>query len=242
MAKLKKMILIKGKMRTLSGISIIGYAGARRIGGVDNPVIRDPLTDLPYVPGSSLRGKMRSLMELKLEKYYKDGEPHKLLNECVNENCIICRLFGSIPANRDVDEDARKKLGPTRLLVRDAYPDENSEKMLREYLVKTGLPYTEIKMENYLNRLKAKAVPRQNERIPAGVVFDIEMVLKIFEGDKVQEYLKHIKECLEMVEMDSIGGSGSRGYGKVRFEDMKVVIDGKEIPFEEAMNSDLETA
>lgn len=235
MARLKEIVLIKGKMRALSGISIIGYTGARRIGGVDNPVVRDPLTDMPYIPGSSLRGKMRSLLELKEGKFGSDGEPHKLQNQCVDEQCIICRLFGSIPSNRDVREDAKKEIGPTRLLVRDAYPDEKSQEILREYLVKTGLPYTEIKMENYLNRITAKATPRQNERIPAGVVFDIEMVLKVFEGDSRKEFLECIKDCLEMVEMDSIGGSGSRGYGKVRFEEMVVITEGKEIPLEEAL-------
>lgn len=221
---LKEMIPIRGKLRSLTGITIIGYAASRRIGGVDNPVIRDPLTDMPYIPGSSLRGKMRSLLEMKLGKYGEEGEPHKMLKSCLEDDCIICKLFGSIPDQRVKDEEKKsikEQIGPTRLLVRDAYLDEESKLRLRNYLERTGLPYTEIKLENYINRLTAKATPRQNERIPAGVVFDVEFVLKVFDGDNEEKFLNTIRECLELVEMDSIGGSGSRGYGKVKFEEMK---------------------
>ncbi|MCX7998863.1 MAG: type III-A CRISPR-associated RAMP protein Csm3 [Leptospiraceae bacterium] len=245
--KLKEIILITAKMRLITGVSIIGYAASRKIGGVDNPIVKDPLTEYPYIPGSSLRGKMRSLLELKLGKCTENGEPHKLQLECWNESqnykCKICRLFGSIPAQNLSNNEkaelelAKKKLGPTRLLVRDAYLDEESKINLRKYMEKTGLPYTEIKIENFLNRYFAKATPRQNERIPAGTVFDVEFVLKIFEGDEKIELINTLTECLNLVEMDSIGGSGSRGYGKVKFENLEVIAGNKKMKLEEYLES-----
>ncbi|MCX7998825.1 MAG: type III-A CRISPR-associated RAMP protein Csm3, partial [Leptospiraceae bacterium] len=240
---LEEIIQIKGKMRCITGVSIIGYAASRRIGGVDSPVVRDPMTDFPYIPGSSLRGKMRSLYELKYGKCTKKGEPHKMQEKC-KDNCIICRFFGSIPDRgsfsgknkKEVDDKIRETkevLGPTRLLVRDAFLVDKSKENLIKYMEKTGLQYTELKMENVINRYRSEAMPRNNERIPAGTIFNLEFLIKIFEGDDKLELLNTFKECLNLVEMDSIGGSGSRGYGKVKFENIKVIEGNKEMELDE---------
>lgn len=62
-ATLQGRVFIQGDIYALTGLHIGGAAGALEIGGVDSPIIRNPLNNQPYIPGSSLRGKMRSLAE-----------------------------------------------------------------------------------------------------------------------------------------------------------------------------------
>lgn len=55
--------IISGILECVTGTRIGGTQEKFEIGGIDNPVIKDPLTDLPYIPGSSLKGKLRHLLE-----------------------------------------------------------------------------------------------------------------------------------------------------------------------------------
>jgi len=226
--KLLKHYKLKGILRCLSGLRIGGTGGVLEIGGVDNPIIRDPLTAYPYVPGSSLKGKMRSLIELKYGKISNNGNPHSYSDEC-GDKCFICRIFGT-----SAGEKVNENLGPTRLIVRDAHLTESSKKKLDEFRREQGLLYAEVKSENTLNRITARANPRQMERVPAGTEFEIELVYRIFDtGDdgKIDEgyFKEYVIDALRLVENDALGGSGSRGYGKVKFVDLKLIKeDGTE--------------
>jgi CRISPR-associated protein Csm3 len=201
------------------------------IGGLDNPIIRHPLTELPYVPGSSLKGKMRSLLELRHNKIDASGEVHV----CDDPDCLICRIFGS---SADTG-----KIGPGRLIVRDAglTGDEEDEggdvvegwKTRIQRLREAGETGTEIKYENTINRITARANPRQMERVPAGVEFAFEIGYRIFsvdgdDGKRDLELFEHVIEGLQLVQADALGGSGSRGYGKVAFDDLTLTdIEGE---------------
>ncbi|WP_297499767.1 type III-A CRISPR-associated RAMP protein Csm3, partial [Thermococcus sp.] len=71
-------VVIRGRIKALTGLHIGSQRDVSEIGGIDNPVIKDPHTGLPYIPGSSLKGKLRSLFEVftnsKLDEW-KDKYP-----------------------------------------------------------------------------------------------------------------------------------------------------------------------
>ncbi len=195
--KFEKNVFITGKIRCITGLHIGGTKETVEIGGHDNPVIMDTLTRKPIIPGSSLKGKMRSLLEFTEDKVMKKGEPHK----CQDADCPICTVFGST-------EDVGR--GPTRLIVRDCFMDEDADVEL------------ETKTENVINRLKGKAEhPRTFERVPAGTEFNMELVVGLYsDGDK--ELIKYPLKALSLLENSYLGGSGTRGYGKVEFTDIEV--------------------
>jgi CRISPR-associated protein Csm3 len=207
--KLLKYKKIDGTIKVKTGLHIGGSADRIEIGGNDNPILKHPLTSEPYIPGSSLKGKMRSLLEFKLGKVEPNGEPHKWHGD---PNCPIMRIFGT--------SDDSAGIGPTRLIVRDAeLTQEFKDKMANE-----GVILTEDKYENTINRITARANPRPLERVPAGVEFKFEMSYRIFDmnGDNglADERLfdEYIPLALNLIELDTLGGSGTRGSGKVKFE------------------------
>jgi CRISPR-associated protein Csm3 len=175
------------------------------IGGLDNPIIREPSTNMPYIPGSSLKGKMRALSEWYLDEIPANGDPTR-----ARPGKRTARTFG-ISAQKGTD------IGPTRLVVRDARLSEQSEKDFKE-----GQPLTEVKSENSINRLTAMANPRPMERVVPGVTFDFEIVYKVLDdGDGGQQdeenYNKVVLVALALVQADFLGSSGSRGCGQVDF-------------------------
>ncbi len=184
------------------------------IGGLDNPVIKDP-KGRPYIPGSSLKGKMRVLSEFYHGKVSGDGNVHK----CSDSNCPVCGLFGTSVDNKSDNTFAR-----TRLIVRDAYLDEKSLEPLSDFL---ETKWTELKYENTINRVTSKANPRQQERVPAGAIFNAEFVVDIYEGDE-DKFLKNLLLAMKLLEDDYLGGSGSRGYGKIEFKNIRVLMRGKD--------------
>ncbi len=221
-------LTLKGTLRCVTGLRIGASADVIEIGGMDNPVIKHPLTGLPYVPGSSLKGKMRALLELRHDKidarFKVEGRRNRSYGEvhrpgghgCDGDKCLICRLFGS--------NAGEGKLGPARLIVRDAYltkGEEGWEQKIKDKLAK-GEAVTEVKHENTINRITAMANPRTMERVPAGVEFTFEIGYRIFDtgdgGATDRNLFKHVAEGLQLVVVDTLGGSGSRGYGKVAFE------------------------
>ena len=225
--QLKDYLTLHGTLRCVTGLRIGGAAEMIEIGGLDNPIIKHPLTGLPYVPGSSLKGKMRSLLELRLDKIDPrpevDGRRNRDYGEvhrpggygCEGEACPICRIFGS--------NAGEGKVGPARLIVRDAYLTKEWEDKTQERL-REGEPITEIKYENTINRITAMANPRQMERVPAEVEFAFEIGYRVFDtgdgGATDQRLFQHVIEGLQLVSADTLGGSGSRGYGKVAFESL----------------------
>jgi len=215
--ELKKIITITGQIVLKTGLHIGGSKDDIEIGGIDNPVIRHPLTKEPYIPGSSLKGKMRSLME-----YLHGKTPHDTFkyHVCGNKDCIVCLLFGT--------SDDKWEYGPTRLVVRDAFLN----KEWKNKILDNDLPLVEEKVENVIDRLQGKALhPRTMERVPEGAVFDFEIALRVFDVDDESLLLKETAKALKLVELDTLGGSGSRGYGKIEFKDL-VKHDGIEERFE----------
>jgi CRISPR-associated protein Csm3 len=186
---------------------------------MDNPVIRNPLTREPYIPGSSLKGKMRSLLEWKLGKVQNNrGNPCN----CGKADCQVCRVFGS--ANNSEGDQK----GPTRLIVRDAFLSEGDKKKMKD-----GKAIIEEKYENSLNRITARANPRPVERVVPGVTFDFEMVYRIIDmndGGKTDEenFGTVVLDALKLLKNDYLGGGGTRGNGRIDFTGLKDE-SGKEI-------------
>lgn len=90
-----------------------------------------------------------------------------------------------------------------------------------DMLKNTDLPYTESKTEVTIDRITAKAMPRTIERVPAGVSFNVNMVINIFDGEDESKLLKTLNDAMALLEDDYLGGNGSRGYGQVAFSEMK---------------------
>lgn len=201
MAKLVKKIKITAKLNVLTGLHIGGSKENVEIGGIDCPVIKVATRkNQPYIPGSSIKGKMRCLLE-QAAGAVKVGD-----NEKVN------KMFGT------ADKDNTQ---PSKLIVRDAYLSPKSVAEL-EACEALDMPYTENKFENTIDRVEGKAEhPRQQERVPAGAEFDVEMILNVWDNDKESDLLNMLKEGIRLIENDYLGGSGSRGYGQVKFEDLK---------------------
>ena len=210
MKQLIKKLDIHTALHLISGLHIGGNGDNVEIGGIDNPVIRNSIDRKPYIPGSSLKGKMRCL----LEQIY--GSPKVGGNEKINN------LFGFSEDNK-----------PSKIIVRDAFLTEESVKELEDRQDNLDAPFTEGKCENVIDRIKGTAKdPRQTERIPAGVSFDVEFILNIWDDDDDQEMLGLLKEGIKALENDYLGGSGSRGYGQVKFDELKQ----EEIKFNSARN------
>jgi CRISPR-associated protein Csm3 len=207
-------IFIRAKIKAVTGLHIGGSPAALAIGGVDNPVIRDTLTGRPYIPGSSVRGKMRSLWE-KMTGVRQNWSIGKgvSIHLCDKKQdyvqCPVCQIYGVMGQS--------ESSFPTRLVVRDAFLSVGSEEELR-LQAKTDLPYTEVKWEAVIDRVTSAAVPRQMERVPAGAVFDgFEAVFSVYDQGDLARFV-NVFEAMQLLEDDYLGGQGSRGSGKVRFE------------------------
>ena len=206
--------LVQGEILCLTGIHIGGSTAGMEIGGLDNPVIKDPLTEQPYIPGSSLKGKLRSLLEWQLGRI-EMHEKHKGFTACSCGECAACIIFG---VSSD-DTGVRLKAGPSRLTVRDAFPTKKTKDEWTAWLGE-GI-YTEIKTENTLDRVTAEANPRPMERVPAGSAFAFEMIFDIYKPDDRQQ-LRQLLSAMYLLEQSALGGSGTRGYGQVEFKQVTI--------------------
>ena len=212
--RLSSLIRITAVLVCETGLRIGGSKDTIQIGGLDNPIIRHPISDIPYIPGSSIKGKLRSLLESVYGRRTKDLSPPVKGDPCGCGLCEICRIFGA-------HRNSNHKLGATRLVVRDAKMTNESIELLTEAQQSKGVFFSEIKPENTINRDNGIANPRQNERIPEGTSFKIEMILKVYDVDDKQKMLDFIKQGIMLLENDYLGSSGSRGYGKVRFDKLE---------------------
>lgn len=212
--KLEKIINITGKIHLITGLHIGAGKDSIEIGGLDLPIMKTPRTQAPYIPGSSFKGKMRSLLEVTqllgkaaiAPRINEKGEP------CGCGQCLVCALFGAHKAKKEVQQN----MLPTRLLVRDAVLTPEFQKKFAD----ADLPM-EVKYENIINRVSGTAEhPRPVERVPAGVEFDFNLAIKIFEGDNEEELKNIILMGLKLIELDALGGHSSRGSGQVRFDDL----------------------
>lgn len=210
MRKLSKKIIIEGKIKLLTGTHIGGTNLSMSIGGIDKQVIRNPLNGRPYIPGSSLKGKLRSLIDLSYGAVFIDptGFKVKWISSKDIDREPAALLFGT--ANTDKAEKQR----PSRLIVRDGHLENFDELDANSELFN----YAEQKTEVCIDRITSAANPRTLERVPAGAIFGLNMVLNIFDGDEHSEEMlfNDVLRGLEMLQDDYIGGHGSRGYGHIK--------------------------
>jgi CRISPR-associated protein Csm3 len=222
-------VIIRGNIEVKTGMRIGGSTGGLKIGGVDLNVITDP-EGKPYIPGSSLKGKMRSLIEKteasKRPNFWnkdKDRDGKIDSHECDKDDdynqCAVCKIWGILGGASFTIPTL------TRLVVCDTHLDESS--ISEEMKENLELKWTEVKFETAINRITGTALGgslRQAERVPAGAKFKDEGGLIIFnvfdESDK--ELLKKVFVAMELLEHDYLGGMGSRGYGRISFQNVEV--------------------
>jgi len=203
---LKGKLSIQGILKLETGLHIGSAGDFAPIGAVDSPFIRDPFTKEPIIPGSSLKGKLRTL----LAKTYTDGY---VLNEVEADHEIIKRLFGVASK-----QDTR----PSRLQFFDLHITEDSLQRFGKMELDTYIG--EIKFENTIGRATAIANPRQIERVPAGTEFDFKLVYNVEVAEELFEDMDVLANGFILLQMDYLGGHGSRGYGRVSLRDLKVDI------------------
>jgi len=226
---------IDARISVQTGLHIGAGKETVEIGGIDNPVVKTPAGD-PYIPGSSLKGKLRFLLEWALGQVDSDGKPWNGGSARSNEDPIL-RIFGSSADARDW------RAGPTRLLMRDAHLDPG----WRDAQLQAGRELTESKTEVAIDRIAGKAAhgigARHTERVPPGAQFVFRLNFRLYDtgdgGATDRRYLAWLIQGLDLLEQDALGGSGSRGYGQIRFEDLylrgpggeKLRLDGNEFSF-----------
>ncbi|MCX8023446.1 MAG: type III-A CRISPR-associated RAMP protein Csm3 [Syntrophorhabdaceae bacterium] len=220
-----KLISIKklqGKIILKSGLHIGSGNMEMHIGGTDSPVIKHPHTFEPYIPGSSIKGKVRSLLELAcgLVPFATDDGglvSSKTVNkldgnpELKRHAEAILTIFGSSGADKD-DETG---YGPTRVSFSDCYLDETWKQKARD----NRWAYTEVKSENRIDRIKGTAEhPRFIERVPEGTEFNFLVTFKVLKEEDERLFQDYLLRGLKLLEMDALGGNGSRGYGRIEFD------------------------
>ena len=190
-------IQITGKLEVVTGMHIGGGSAFAAIGAVDSSVIKDTQSKLPMIPGSSLKGKMRTL----LAKSYNDR-----IVEPDNDAPEIIRVFGS----------AKKgQTHPSRIIVADMIMSNREELHKKEIN-----SMTEVKFENTISRQTAVANPRQIERVIRGAQFDLDIIYEVEATDEILSDMRLVAEGMKLLQYDYLGGHGSRGYGKVKFNDV----------------------
>lgn len=238
--------VIKATLKCITGLHIGGSKESFEIGGIDNPVIKTSISiqlpdreikeGMPYIPGSSLKGKIRSLLEWKeglveavIEKEYENGKEIEKVKGIVrdflnkeNKNLSnVSIIFGV----RDSKIREATVAGPVRVKFADIYPTkETIEKWENE--LGPGL-YTEVKTENAIDRITSSANPRRQERVPAGSEFEVEITYEKFDKQD-EDRLRIVFEGMKLLEDNYLGGGGSRGNGRVKFENIKILYKSKE--------------
>lgn len=213
MIKWTHVVEMKFEIELLDGMRIGGAGGGLEIGGIDPNLmaVKDPLSGQPYVPGSSLKGKLRSTLE-KEHGLGHDGKPCG----CGLPTCPVCPVFGA-------HMNMGAKCGSSRLTIRDAHFTEGYATIWKQN------PLFEVKTENIINRDRGTAEhPRTQERVPAGAMFQAGMVLKVFDGDDDKKMVADLKNALAILQrFDSLGAGGSRGSGHIavrNFREEKVAL------------------
>lgn len=233
--QLQGKIFLTGTIHALTGLHIGGNSGDLDIGGIDNPIIRNAINRQPYIPGSSLRGKMRGLLDRNYNNPLNKGVGRDVrVHECDTladyKACPVCQVFGVAP-----QKALRGKTMPTRLIVRDTFLTDESFTALDRADMDTD--FTEIKTEVAIDRITSAATPRQQERVPAGATFGpFQIVHSLYtldaneDNQRLEEELQFFDTVLtgiELLEDDYLGGSGSRGYGQIVFENLQLTFKSR---------------
>lgn len=190
-------LIITANLKVLTGLHIGGSNAYSAIGAVDSPVVVDASTQKPIVPGSSLKGKLRTLL---VRSVVKDVS---LLGRPDDDPQEIKELFGS-----------SAPVHAARLQFADAYIVNNQE------FSEIGL--TEVKFENTLDRKTGMANPRQIERVNRGVKFNVQIAYTIEKPDEIERDLNNLVKAMKLLQIDYLGGHGSRGSGRVTFEEFQI--------------------
>ncbi len=234
--KLQGKILLQATINALTGLHIGGNTGELDIGGIDNPVIRNAFNRHPYIPGSSVRGKMRSLLDRHFGKQLnklvgRDVHVHECDKPTEYKTCPVCQVFGVAPI-----KDLRGETMPTRVIVRDTFLTQDSLAALDKVDMDTD--FTEIKTEVAIDRITSAATPRTQERVPAGVIFGpFQIVHSLYTQDTSDEnntlenevqLFDTVLKGMELLADDYLGGSGSRGSGQIAFENLTMTFKSRE--------------
>lgn len=211
----KENYIITGQIVCESGLHIGDSTDGIDIGGSDSPIIRDSITDYPYIPGSSLKGKLRTLLELS-DKLSSESVIANKGKVSTDENCIATKLFGLTPRE---DDDVDDKNYQTRIIIRDSHPTKDTIKMWEEH--KQLSSGAELKWENTINRINSNANPRNIERVPKGSKFDFEIIFSTYSDEEYKNMIA-LLESMSLLENNYLGGSGSRGSGQVKFAKINI--------------------
>ncbi|GHV44895.1 CRISPR type III-associated RAMP protein Csm3 [Synergistales bacterium] len=203
-------ISITGVIEVVTGLHIGGGDAFSAIGAVDSSVIRDPRSGLPIIPGSSIKGKMRTLLARA-----KNDDGGYLLKSCDDDRDEILRLFGG--SKQVADSDGKNRLPASRLKFSDCF----MHKANRDELKELGVSETEVKFENTINRATSVANPRQIERVVRGVMFVLRIIYDMDDEARAEDDFALLREGLTLIENDYLGGHGSRGSGRVKFHNLK---------------------
>jgi CRISPR-associated protein Csm3 len=228
-------LVLEGEIHCQTGLHIGAGKGSLEIGGADNPVVKDAF-GIPYIPGSSLRGRLRSLLEqtmglaLPSELVYlskRKGQEVRI-HQSDRPDDDVCVLFGRNPGRVEkVSGEAIEAATatPARLTVYDApLLVDSITPQMRENL---DDELTEVKSENAVDRITSQANPRTLERVPAGARFRFRMVLDVLCAED-RPLLGRVAEALRLLEDDALGGGGSRGNGRISFSGLNLRWRGKE--------------
>ncbi|OGW36149.1 MAG: type III-A CRISPR-associated RAMP protein Csm3 [Nitrospirae bacterium RBG_13_39_12] len=232
-------VIFSGNIILKTGLHIGGSQESMQIGGLDLPVIRDSATNLPYIPGSSLKGKLRSTLE-RFGEREKDGKKEKLafnrnigtfrnrlFIHCCEDvnyaiNCDVCRVFGSSGDDKSMPRGQKAENFPALLAVRDCLLDKS--------LISPSSEFTEIKIETGIDRISMSANPRRVERVLPGTKFNFGMVYSVdaiklkeneslvFNEEILRKDLDNLLTSMEIVQNEGLGGYASRGYGQIEFQ------------------------
>jgi CRISPR-associated protein Csm3 len=192
-------ILIYGQLEVVTGMHIGGSDAFSAIGAVDKPVIRDQLSNMPILPGSSLKGKLRTLLARSMSQNVSK------MPDFSGDAPVVRRLFGVAGAQKE----------HTRLQFSDAFVC-NADKF-------RDIGLTEIKAENSIDRTNSQANPRQIERVNRGVCFDIRIAYDIVNEAELREDFEALARAMKLLQYDYLGGHGTRGYGRVRFNGLRLM-------------------
>lgn len=221
---LRKIKVYKGTLTVKSGLHIGCGGETGKIGGCDDPVIRDMMTNMPYIPGSSLKGKLRSSLELNGAARNKEG-----MCNCGRDECIVCKIFGSMGVKKNKDSKEQvAEAGQARIIIPDMYVNEE---FMKNFTEKGFTPdqLTEVKAETAIERKPGKAVGgslRNFERIVKGAVFDVQIILKIFDGDDETKMVDALKKAVKLTNATGLGAKTSAGSGQV---DIQIDWNGSEV-------------
>ncbi len=217
-------LIVEGEIQCQTGLHIGAGKGSLEIGGADNPVVKDAF-GIPYIPGSSLRGRLRSLLEQTLglavpsELVYlskRKGQEVRIHHSDKPDD-DVCVIFGRNPGRVEKVSGETIEAAtatPARLTVYDApLVVDSITPQMRENL---DDELTELKSENAVDRITSQANPRTLERVPAGARFRLRMVLDVLCPED-KPLLGRVAEALRLLEDDALGGGGSRGNGRVAF-------------------------